>query len=620
MSYDERARGAEILVTGATGFVGRWLLAALTRRGRSVAALVRGAREREAELSRFVARLGGDAGRLTVVEGDVEAPGLGLSQELPAVRVVYHLAARFAFGLGAEDARRANVDGTRHALAWAARRPALARFVFLGGYRMSRVDPAALDEEALRAAYASGAYEGSKFEAHAAFRARARELGVPWTAVHPSSVIGDSRTGETVQLTGLGDTVKRLYEGELPALAGSPRTFVPVVTVDYLAEYLATVPESDATVGRDLVVFDPASPPLFELLARVAQHLGVALPRRAVPVSILRALPSALTGVHRESLGFLSEDRYDTAAGDAHAAAMKLRHPPLAAALARWCEHLVATRFLEQPPVPAASLRGGIFTAGDPSGADVVLLHGLPFDAEAMAPLAQSLDRESARIDLPGLGRSGPSRSLDRAWLGEILGPRRAPAVLVGHSLGAGVAVEHAAAHPRDVSALVLIAPAFLTAPAPLFLRFPRIVALALARLGPAEIERRLVSGGDPSPAAIAARAALSRRGGALRVARALAAATAERRRAALRGAIGAIAARGLPMLIVHAAREPLVVDVPGAEIVCIEGAGHNPHLTHTAEVAAAVNRFLAKVGTAKHASTDGADPLGHAPLDPRAV
>ncbi|MFT3770410.1 MAG: alpha/beta fold hydrolase [Minicystis sp.] len=577
MSQDERAREAEILVTGATGFVGRWLLAALTRRGRKVAALVRGARAREAELARFVERLGGDASRLSVVEGDIEAPGLGLSVELPAVRVVYHLAARFAFGLGAEDARRANVDGTRHALEWAARRPALDRFVFLGGYRMSRVDPATLDEAALRAAYASGAYEGSKFEAHAVFRARARALGLPWTAVHPSSVIGDSRTGETPQLTGLGDTVKRLHEGKLPALAGSPRTFVPVVTVDYLAEYLATVPASAATTGQDLVVFDPASPPLFELLARVAQHLGVAAPRRAVPVSLLRALPPALTGVDRESLGFLSEDRYDTAAGDAHAAAMGLRHPPLATALTRWCDHLVATRFLEQPPVPGARLRGGIFTAGDPSRADVVLLHGLPFDAEAMAPLAQRLDRASVRVDLPGLGRSGPARSLDGAWLGEVLGPRRAPAVLVGHSLGAGVAVEHAAAHPRDVSALVLIAPAFLTAPAPVFMRFPRIVALALGRLTPAEIERRFLSGGEPSPAAIAAHAALSRRGGALRVARALAGATAERRRAELRDAIGALAARGLPILIVHAAREPLVVDVPGAENPLHRGRGAQP-------------------------------------------
>jgi nucleoside-diphosphate-sugar epimerase/pimeloyl-ACP methyl ester carboxylesterase len=596
MNHDERAREAEILVTGATGFIGRWLLAALTRRGRKVAALVRGARGREAELTRFVERLGGDASRMVVVEGDVEAPGLGISVELPEVRVVYHLAARFAFGLGADDAQRANVDGTRHALTWAAERPALARFVFLGGYRMSRVDPASLDEAALRAAYASGAYEGSKFEAYAVFRDRARALGVPWTAVHPSSVIGDSRTGETVQLTGLGDSVKRLYEGKLPALAGSPRTFVPVVAVDYLAEYLATVPDSAATTGQDLVVFDPESPPLFELLARAARHLGVALPRRAVPVSILRALPPALTGFHRESLGFLAEDRYDTAAGDAHAAAMGLRHPPLATALARWCDHLVATRFLEQPPVPEARFRGGIFTAGDPSRASVVLLHGLPFDGDAMEPLARGLEGASARIDLPGLGRSGPERSLDRGWLGEVLGPRRAPVVLVGHSLGAGVAVEHAAAHPRDVAALVLIAPAFLTAPAPLFLRFPRLVALALARLGPAEIERRFVSEGEPSPAAIAAHAALSRRGGALRVARALARATAQRRRAELRDAIGELAARGLPILLVHAAREPLEVAVPGAEILTIQGAGHNPHLTHTADVAAAVNRFLAKV------------------------
>ena len=59
--------------------------------------------------------------------------------------------------------------------------------------------------------------------------AHAAELKIPWTAVHPSGVIGDSRTGETTQTTALGETVKALFEGRLPALAGSARTFVPVV-------------------------------------------------------------------------------------------------------------------------------------------------------------------------------------------------------------------------------------------------------------------------------------------------------------------------------------------------------------------------------------------------------
>jgi uncharacterized protein YbjT (DUF2867 family) len=60
----------ETMVTGGTGFVGRWLLAELTKT-QNVAALARRARERGPELRAFVDAHGGDSRRLLVVEGDV---------------------------------------------------------------------------------------------------------------------------------------------------------------------------------------------------------------------------------------------------------------------------------------------------------------------------------------------------------------------------------------------------------------------------------------------------------------------------------------------------------------------------------------------------------------------
>ena len=110
---------ADVLVTGGTGLIGRWLLAELTRRERNVIAIVRGAEARGAELRAFVDAHGGDAARLAVVEGDIEREGLGLSGSLDGVRDVFHLAARFAFGLDAEAARRSNVEGTLRVIEWA---------------------------------------------------------------------------------------------------------------------------------------------------------------------------------------------------------------------------------------------------------------------------------------------------------------------------------------------------------------------------------------------------------------------------------------------------------------------------------------------------------------------
>lgn len=340
----------EVLVTGGTGLIGRWLLAELTRT-RKVAALVRRAGERGAELGAFVDAHGGDSRRLLVVEGDVEEASLGLAEGFEGVRDVHHLAARFAFGLGAEEARRANVEGALHVAEWALARPALRRFVYLGGYRMLHASGVLGGEGVLTDAARGrlyrehGAYEASKHESFAALRRFAAERGLRWTAVHPSSVIGDSRSGETTQVTGLGETVGRLWAGRLPALVGSERTFVPLVTVDYLARFLATVPERVETEGQDLVVLDPATPRLPALVRQIAGHLGVRAPSMVLPLWLVRGLPRGLTGVEPESLSFLTEDAYDTTTADAHAEAVGLVRPSIETSVQRWADHLVATRF-----------------------------------------------------------------------------------------------------------------------------------------------------------------------------------------------------------------------------------------------------------------------------------
>jgi nucleoside-diphosphate-sugar epimerase len=344
----------ETMVTGGTGFVGRWLLAELTKT-QNVAALARRARERGPELRAFVDAHGGDSRRLLVVEGDVELPSLGLDDPFEQVRDVHHLAARFAFGLRAEDARRCNVEGGLRAAEWALARPALRRFVYLGGYRMMAAgasiggDAPLTDRARARLHRDHGAYEASKHESYLAVRRLAAERGLRWTAVHPSSVIGDSRTGETTQTIGFGETVGQLAHGRLPALVGTARTFVPLVTVDYLTRFLATVPERAETEGQDLCVLDQATPRLLTLVGRIAAHLHVRAPRIVLPLGLVRALPQWLTGVPRESLSFLSEDAYDTTTADAHAAAVGLTHPPIEASVQRWCDYLVATRFGAAP-------------------------------------------------------------------------------------------------------------------------------------------------------------------------------------------------------------------------------------------------------------------------------
>jgi len=591
----------DTFVTGGTGFLGRWLLASLTRRGRRVAALVRNAEERGPELCAFVDAHGGNAQRLDVLEGDLGTEGLGLEQPLDEVRDVFHLAATFAFGMDPEQARAVNVDGALRVARWAAARPRLRRLVHLGGYRAAHL-PAWLESAPLPLSDAPrarlyrdlGAYEASKAEGHLSVRAFAKTHSVPLTMVNPSTVVGDSRTGETTQLTGVGETVRDLFAGKLPALAGTRHTNVPLVSVDHVAEVLATVPENERTIGQELCVLDGDTPRLPELMHRIGAQLGVEAPSRIVPTGVVRLLPRALSGVEREALSFLTEDEYDTSTADAHARHAGLTKPVFDDMLERWATYLVASRFGEVASPELARFMdvagSRTYCVGDPQRADTVFLHGIPWDGESWRTVADRVGGSSARPDLAGLGRSSASAGTRAEWLSELLAGRERPVTLVGHSLGCGLAVRFAHAFPERVAGLVLTSPFFLQSRPPWYLRIAPLGSRLLSLGGPAMLQKQLLGAQDEvSPAVASAHAQLHRAGVAKRTAQALAQAARVDERAELCELLRALR---VPVLIVHGENDALVTPPGAGEVVEIADAGHNPHVSHAHETAAAISAW----------------------------
>ncbi|MDX5310197.1 MAG: SDR family oxidoreductase [Rhodococcus sp. (in: high G+C Gram-positive bacteria)] len=335
------------VVFGATGFLGRGLLRDLLTGPDGdvlVVAAVRSA-ESGARLRDRLAADGVPLDRLSVHVFDPDAAELALDPAPADVRDVYNLAAAFAFGMTAHAAREVNVvlaaKITRFAAVAGAR-----RLVHVSGYRVAAYPavPAPWPGRHRRRTYRRfGAYEASKIEADAVVRALAAELGVPLTVVNPGTVIGDSRTGAADQYLGLAELVVQLARGQLRAVPGSRRTVLPVVTVDHLARFLALVPRDPETVGQAYWVLDEATPPLPELVALLADELGVPAPRRRIPVAVLRALPSRVTGAEKETLSFLSADTYPTASAAALARRHGLEYPPVRPALRLWARHLAAT-------------------------------------------------------------------------------------------------------------------------------------------------------------------------------------------------------------------------------------------------------------------------------------
>ncbi|MEV2278277.1 alpha/beta fold hydrolase [Nocardiopsis sp. NPDC049922] len=580
------------LVLGATGLIGRHLVAELLRSGRSVAAATRGGPREEALLS-WLRDRGLPADRVTTVRVDATRPGLGLAPDderiLESVRDVHNCAAVYRFGMGREEARTANVDSALHVLAWAALLPGLRRLVHVTGYRAGAPNPT--DADLLYREL--GAYEASKIEADAAVRNLAEHEGLPLTIVNPATVIGDSVTGESGQYIGLAETIRDLWSGRLPLAPGGPATFVPVVTVDHLARFLAAVPEHDTGGVRAHWVLDESTPNLRELLYGLARHLGVRPPRGSVPVGLLRRLPRAVTRTEPETLTFLSDDRYDTASANALAAAAGLAHPPVWTSLTRWADRLVSEGFGTLPDGVPGGLRPvagtRTYLTGDRVSPSYVLLHGLPLDGESWRPVANLLAAPVLVPDLPGLGRSGPSPVPDAVWLGELLGSVVTRPVLVGHSAGCAPLVRYAQAHPERVGGLVLVAPAFLQ-DRPLRPEHTRpLVRAALPRLS-AERLRRMIGvdeGRDDLDRAVASAVlGLRRPGVAARVARTL----SEGRRAASRTELRALLAScPVPVTVVAGEHDPVEAVDPGHRTVRVPGAGHYPQLVDPRAVAEAV-------------------------------
>jgi len=121
------------------------------------------------------------------------------------------------------------------------------------------------------------------------------------------------------------------------------------------------------------------------------------------------------------------------------------------------------------PPVAAKPSRGAALNRewlAPGEGAPIVLVHGFGADLNGWRPLVRHFapGRPALALDLPGHGKSAAleapdleslAAALDAALSEEGLGA----AHLVGHSLGAAVAVAFAARHPKLARSLTLLAP-----------------------------------------------------------------------------------------------------------------------------------------------------------------
>lgn len=136
-------------------------------------------------------------------------------------------------------------------------------------------------------------------------------------------------------------------------------------------------------------------------------------------------------------------------------------------------EAFVARHLSEDVKLTARRLPGGrllrVFECGPENGRPVVMLHGMMFPI-SLAGIARHLETAGLRLLVPirpGFLESRPAAALagERDLIGQGLADlaaylkqaNLAPAVVVGHSLGAVLAVRFANSHPEAVSQLALL-------------------------------------------------------------------------------------------------------------------------------------------------------------------
>jgi uncharacterized protein YbjT (DUF2867 family) len=244
-------RTGPVLVTGATGYVGRRLVPRLLAAGLEVRALARS--PESAALPEGV----------EVVRGDLTDTA-SLAPASEGMATVVNLAAVTADRKPPPGGYEAvHADGVA-ALARAAREAGVARIVHMSGIDAMTGDP--------------GPYLLSRRLGEEAVR----ESGVPWTMLRPSIMFGGPDAAFVKAMA-------RLVRAPVVPVAGDGRVRLQLVWVEDVARCLVTLVTDDARLGNEYLIGGPDQLTYDEVLDAVGKAMGKDQVRKVhVPMSLVR--------------------------------------------------------------------------------------------------------------------------------------------------------------------------------------------------------------------------------------------------------------------------------------------------------------------------------------------
>lgn len=288
----------KLLLTGATGFLGTRLCSYLIESTDvTIYALVRAESEEHA-LHRLAALWWGHpelteelGKRIIPVTGDVTVPDLGMRHDrcdelVFTIDYLIHSAAEVAITASQAHLENVNVEGTKHALDFAARinkHHGLKRFSQVStAYVAGRRQGIIAEDELIDEGFGS-LYEQTKFEAEQAVQSYASQF--PVSIFRPGQIVGDSKTGEISTFNTLYYPLKLYVKNKLKVLPVSSRQKINLVPVDYVAYAIGKLTFNEEAAGKTFHLTTPydQQPTARELLDSVRdwaeENLSIKLAR-----------------------------------------------------------------------------------------------------------------------------------------------------------------------------------------------------------------------------------------------------------------------------------------------------------------------------------------------------
>jgi len=270
-----------VLVTGATGFLGKHLVAALLERGTAVRAL-----GRKTDVGLELSRMGADFLPVDLRDGP------GMLEACRGINAVVHSGALSSAWGQFKNFYDINVSGTENVIA-GCRAHGVSRLIYISSPSvMSKHEPqfGLCEADPLPETFVS-MYSETKAMAERRVQA-AQSGGLATVVIRPKAIYGPGDQALFPRI------VEGLAKGRLPIL-GDGGTVTNITHVQDVVHAILLALESETAVGNTYLVTGGEEVNLWEVISLVADRLGYARPSRTIPMSRALKIGAILEGLWR---------------------------------------------------------------------------------------------------------------------------------------------------------------------------------------------------------------------------------------------------------------------------------------------------------------------------------